>query len=111
MIAYQINDWINFMDHYLCDYEGSQCGRDVSEPIPWKRSVGFFIFEPTWAMVAEFITRNTSKAFTEKVMIFDDWEVEFPIITRERVKTPIEATLGFFSLPVERRNIRLNYTD
>jgi len=73
--------------------------------------MAYFIFEPTWAMVQEFITHDTTNYFTEKIMIFDDWEEHFPIITPEKVKTPIEATVKFFSIPVERRNIKLNYTE
>ena len=61
-------------------------------------------------MVAEFISKNTTTTFTEKVMIFDDWTEHFPIIIPSRVKTPVEATIKFFTVPVERRNIRLNYT-
>jgi hypothetical protein len=46
-------------------------------------------------------------------MIFEDFEEFFPIITPERVATPEEATLPFFSLPKEKRgNLPvLNYTD
>jgi hypothetical protein len=43
-------------------------------------------------------------------MIFDDWEENLPVITPERVATPVEATLDFFSVKKERRNTRLNYT-
>lgn len=44
-------------------------------------------------------------------MIFEDWDEFFPIITLERVATPIEATLEFFAIPKEKRNRRLNFTD
>ena len=43
--------------------------------------------------------------------MFDDWEENLPIITQERVKDPYEATLEYFSIPKEKRNVRLNYTD
>ena len=55
--------------------------------------------------------KNTTNYFYEKLMIFDEWEDYHPIITPERVRTPVEATLEFFSLSKEKRYARLNYTD
>lgn len=43
--------------------------------------------------------------------MFDDWEENLPIITPQKVNTPVEATLEFFSVSKEKRNARLNYTD
>jgi len=105
-----IEDWIIFMDTYLCDYEGAQCGRDMSEPTNNFRKLEFFLFDPSWAMVQELITKNSSNYFYEKLMMFDDWEEHLPVITPKRVKTAKEAKIEFFSVPVERRNARLNYT-
>lgn len=110
IVTYLMEDWVNFMDTYLCDYDESQCGRDLTEPVPHARSDAFFLFDPSWAMVQELISKNTSNYFYEKLMMFDDWEESLPIITPQRVRTPIEAKLEFFTVPVDRRNDRLNYT-
>lgn len=62
-------------------------------------------------MIDELLIKNTSKSYTERIMIFDDWEESFPVITPKKVKTPVEATTGFFNVPKQRRNLRLNYTE
>jgi len=110
VVTYLMHDWVNFMDTYLCDYEDAQCGRDLSAPVHPERIIQFFIFDPSWAMIQEFIQKNTTNYFYEKLMIFDDWEENLPVITPERVATPVEATLDFFSVKKERRHTRLNYT-
>ena len=71
----------------------------------------FFLFDPTWKMLEEYFTKNTTSHFFEKIMIFEDWNQSLPIITPERVKAKEEATFEFFSVPKERRGLTLNYTD
>ena len=99
------------MDSYLCDMPISYCDRDKSKPIDRDRLGSMFIFDPIWSMVEEFVSRNTSNYLNERIMLFDDWEEYIPIITPERVATPIEATLPFFTVPIERKHVRLDYTD
>jgi hypothetical protein len=110
LITYLMHDWVVFMDTKLCDYEAAQCGRDMSVPVHPARTLQFFVFDPSWAMVQEFLQHNTTNYFYEKLLIFDDWEENLPVITKERAATPEEATLEFFSLSQERRSAPLNYT-
>lgn len=91
LIHILIEDWIIFMDTYLCDYEAAQCGRDMSEPTNNFRKLEFFLFDPSWSMVEELITKNSSNYFYEKLMMFDDWEEHLPVITPQRVQTAKEA--------------------
>ena len=62
-------------------------------------------------MVQELLEKNTTNYYNEKLMMFEDFDEFLPIITPERVKTPIEATLDFFKIPKDKRNISLNFTD
>lgn len=111
IMTYYLIDFVNYLDTYNCDYRYSECFRNKSEPIAWKRYTRFHLMEPCWVTVVEFMTKSTTSSLHEKLLIFDEWEENFPIITPERVNTPIEATVEFFSVPLERRNCRLNYTE
>lgn len=62
-------------------------------------------------MVKEYLTDKKLDHFFEKLMIFDDWNQSLPIITPERVRGENEAKIEFFSVPVAKRGVRLNYTD
>tara|TARA_B110000285_G_scaffold105324_1_gene119886 strand:- start:322 stop:486 length:165 start_codon:yes stop_codon:yes gene_type:complete len=53
----------------------------MSEPPNNFRKLEFFLFDPSWAMVQELITKNSSNYFYEKLMMFDDWEEHLPVIT------------------------------
>ena len=79
--------------------------------IHFLRPVNYFLFDPTWAMVREFLQENSVKLYYERLLIFDDWSEHNPIITPATAKDPREAEADFFKLPKERRNIPLNYTD
>lgn len=56
LVWYLMEDWVKFMDTHLCDRPGSQCDPDaVNKPVHFLRPVQFFLFDPTWAMVQEFL--------------------------------------------------------
>jgi hypothetical protein len=102
-------DWTKFMDVYWC-YRDQQCKDDVmNNPVHFLRPMRYFMFDPTWSMVQEFLQNNSTKYYYEKLMIFEDWEDYNPILTPERV--PVEHTKPeFFVIPKERRGDRFNLT-
>ena len=47
--------WVDFMDTYLCDDEFSECHRPKDEPIHFLRPVRFFLYDPSWTMLADYL--------------------------------------------------------
>ena len=92
MIWYIMEDWVRFMDQLNCDKNpgNGKCDSD-KKPVDINRSMKYFLFDPTWVMVQEFFQKGTTNFFFEKLMIFENWDNDQPIITKERVKNPSEA--------------------
>lgn len=63
-------DWIKFMDKYLCEEEAADCG---ATEIHFLRPVRFYLFDPSWSMMAELFRTKTTNIFREKLLDFDDW--------------------------------------
>ena len=109
---YLMEDWVRFMDSHLCDREESKCDPDAySKPVHFLRPMQFYLFDPTWGMVQEFLHKNTTNYYYEKLMIFEDFDDFFPIITKDRFENPADFSLDFFAIPKEKRDRPLRFTD
>jgi len=73
--------WIEFMDEYMCDDEHADCGRDKSKPIEFLRPIRYFLYDPSWTMLSNYLSKNgDSSLFREQLLNFDNWEEEKPTL-------------------------------
>ena len=66
-------EWIQFMDKYLCGEEAADCERAPGSEIHFLRPVRFYLFDPSWSMMAELFRDKTTTMFREKLLDYDDW--------------------------------------
>lgn len=50
--------WIEFMDKHMCDDEHADCGRDKTKPIEFLRPIRYFLYDPSWTMLANYLSKN-----------------------------------------------------
>ena len=89
MIKKVMDDWVTFMDQLQCDHkfpdefsiENSKCKEEVAaKEIHFLRPINYFLFDPTWSMVREFLQYNSTALYMERLLVFDDWSEYNPII-------------------------------
>ena len=62
-------------------------------------------------MVQEFLQKNTTNYYYEKLMIFEDFDQFFPVVKKERfVENPELFCLDFFAIPKEKRGRPFKFT-
>ena len=61
-------------------------------------------------MVQEFLQKNTTNYYYEKLMIFDDFEQFLPVVKKERFENPDLFSLDFFAISKEKRDRPFRFT-
>ena len=97
-------DWIEFMDKYLCEEEAADCERAPGSEIHFLRPLRFYLFDPSWSMMAELFREKTTKRFREKLLDYDDWSNETQVLNTT------EMNPSFWALDAKQRQKPLNYT-
>ena len=76
-----MNNWIEFMDDKQTNsilILDKQLFEQKTENY-FLRAMQYFLYDPTWSMIQEFIQKNTTALFYESLLSYDDWIQYNPI--------------------------------
>ena len=43
------------MDKYLCDTDHADCKRSKDQPVDFLRPIRYYLFDPSWSMLANYL--------------------------------------------------------